>query len=70
MPGPYALGRVKKLQMIIRDTDLNCVTRFKISLQNLLRERILDLLLDRPFQRPRSVYRVESGVRKFVSRRV
>src|SRR5210317_1618724 len=67
---PSDSSRAKKLQVILGNTNLNRIPRLEIPLQNLLRQRILNLLLYRPLQGPRPVYRIETGVRKLVPRSI
>src|SRR5438132_1301550 len=54
----------------ILEVDRNHVLRADLSLQQQFGDRILDLLLDRPFQRACAVHRVESNLRQLGQRRV
>ena len=48
--------------MILGDADLDRVTRPEFALQDFLRQRVFDLLLDRPFEWPRTVHRIKAGL--------
>ena len=52
------------------DANLDESPGLELALQNLLRQRIFDLLLDRAFQRSRTVHRVEACVSQFVARSI
>src|SRR5215468_6585009 len=48
----------------------DAIARDELALQDLLRERILDLLLDGALERPRPVHRIEAGLADQVARAV
>ena len=48
------------------DADLDDIARLEFALQDFLRKRILDLLLNCAFQRPRPIHRIEAGIGEFV----
>src|ERR1700674_1773894 len=52
--------REGELALVRRDAD--AVPGHKLSLQDLLRQGILDLLLDGALQRPCAVHRIEAGI--------
>ena len=52
-PGPLLRG-VPEIEMVVFDAHLDDIAWSEIALQDFLRKRILDLLLDRTLQRPRT----------------
>ena len=57
-----------EIEAIIGDTDFDNVTGTEFALQDLLSQRVLYLLLNRPSQRSCAVDRIESGRSKPVAR--
>jgi len=56
--------------VILGNADLDRVSRPELALQDLLRQRVFDLLLDRPLERPRPIHRIESSLSKLLPGRV
>src|SRR5439155_7028760 len=59
--GP-AFFHLRDGQLAVAHTDADAVARGELSLQDLTSQRILDLLLDGPLQRSRTVHRIETGL--------
>jgi len=55
------LCRFLKFQVVVLNTDVNDITGLELALQNLLRQWVLNLLLDCAFQRACSIYRVKAS---------
>src|SRR5437879_13828555 len=51
---------LREHQLRVADADAYAVARRELPLQDLLRQRVLDMLLDGALQRPRPVHRVEA----------
>ena len=60
---PPALFSLRERDLAAVRVDLDRVARREAAGEDLLRQRVLDLLLDRALQRPRAVDRVEAGLR-------
>ena len=61
------LGGVLEFQVILFNSDIYGVARLELALQDILRERVLHLLLDCSFQGPCSIHGVKTGIREFVA---
>ena len=53
---------------VVLDADFDDVTGLELALQDFLRQRVLDLLLDRALERSRAVYRVKPCLGELVAR--
>ena len=62
--------RKSRCSPIRRDVDLDLVPPRELAHQNLLRQRILDELLDRPLERPRAILLVVAVLHQEVGRRL
>src|SRR5438105_10940120 len=62
-----ALFHLGERELAVADPDADAVARSELSLQDLLRQRILDLLLDGSLQRSRTVHRIEAGLSEAVA---
>jgi hypothetical protein len=62
------LSGVLKVETILSDPDFDDITGLEFALENLLRQRIFDLLLYRTFQRPCAVDRIKAGLGELVAR--
>jgi len=56
--------------VVVFHADLDEVAGLELAGQDFLRQRVLDLLLDRTLERPRTIHRIEAGVSQFVARLV
>src|SRR5205823_9062571 len=65
--GAPALFHLGERELAVADPDADAVARSELSLEDLLRQRILDLLLDGPLQRSRTVHRIETGLSEAVA---
>src|SRR5688500_6381355 len=59
-----------ELQDTVPRGDLDHVARCEIAHEDALRERVLELVLDRALQRPGAVHRIEPGFAELVARRI
>ena len=64
----YSLSCVLEIEPVLGNSYLYGISRTKPTLQDLLRQRVFYLLLDRTLKRPRPVHRIESRIREFVTR--
>jgi len=55
-------------QRVALDLADHAIAGDKVAFEDPLRERVLDLRLDRPLQGPRAVHRIESGFADLVAR--
>ena len=62
-----ALFHLGERELAVADPDADAVARSELSLEDLLRQRILDLLLDGSLQRSRTVHRIEAGLPEAVA---
>src|SRR5262249_10087635 len=69
LPALRPLG-LRELQLPAAGRNANAISRGERALQDLLGERILDLLLDGPLERARTIHRIESGLADQVARGV
>ena len=67
---PRRRSTLGERDLAARGADLHRVARRILAAEDLLRERVLDLLLDRALQRPRAVDRIEARRRDGLQRRV
>src|SRR5262249_30985145 len=65
-----ALIELGEGELAVLDADADAVARHELALQDPLRQRALDLLLDGALQRPRPIHRIEAGFPQEVARRV
>ena len=65
-----SLGCILKFESVIGDTDLDDVSGFELALEDRLRQRVFDLLLDGSLQWPCPINRIKTGIRKSVPRRI
>src|SRR5437763_5990022 len=63
-PSLFHLG---ERELAVADPDADAVARSELSLQDLLRQRILDLLLDGPLERSGAIHRIEAGLSEAVA---
>src|SRR6188508_3884812 len=64
----FFLDALHESERVALDDDADDVAGAEIAAQDTLCERILQLLLNRPLQRPRPVDGIETGLRKPVAR--
>src|SRR5690606_10761197 len=64
----YRSGRELEIEPLLGDVDLDRVAGLEAALEDFLCQRVLDLLLDRPPQRTRTVHRVAARLRQPVAR--
>src|SRR5579863_707994 len=69
-PGGLAFVYLRERQCAVAGADADTVPGQELTLQDALRQRILDLLLDSPFQRPRAIDRIEARLAQEVARAV
>src|SRR5438874_7567557 len=62
-----ALFHLGERELAVAHTDADAVARSELSLEDLLRQRILDLLLDGPLQRSGAIHRIEAGLPEAVA---
>src|SRR5438105_14439869 len=58
-PSRFHLG---ERELAVADPDADAVARSELSLEDLLRQRILDLLLDGPLERSGAIHRIQAGL--------